>query len=672
MTLWQGQKYRFRVFVVDRPTDTLLGRGAATQMGLVKRIDEVNKRLAELPKMLTELEEDADPYAVHTPVVLLYLYFRLMNLGVIEEVTEPTPWCAPVVPVLKRNGSVRLCVDLKKLNRAVKRERYVMPTLQDVTSRLSGKKWFSSLDATCGFYQIPLDAESKKLTTFITPMGCFCFTRVPFGLNSAPEIFTRKMHKLFEGEENVIVWMDEVLVAADTAEEHDKLLEKVLGVLEKNRVTVNWKKSLIRKNNIPFLGQEFGPDGVRPDDDKVAAIVDMGPPTSVSQLRQFLGMVNYLGVYLPNLHKVLKPLNDLLRSDVTFQWGPAQNDSFNQVKGLLMSEPVLAYCDMNKPMLISADASSYGVGGVLMQQHDNVWKPIAYCLRTLTSAEQRYAQIEKECLAGVWACEKFDWYILGLDKVKLITDHKPLIPLINSKDLGQVPLRCQRLLMRLMRYNVHAEYAPGKTLVVADTLSRCPRQCDEEPSTVDEVELYVDSITANRPASPERMQELKDSTRADVVLRTPISYTTSGWPKYQRDVHQSLFDLFAIRGQLSVCDNLLTYGDRIVIPVSLRADMLERIHEGHFGINKCLERARHTVWWPGITSDIKRIVSNCESCQVKLQFQYQGTTVHNTITRRSLDAHWCRFIRVREPRLHCSYGLLLSMAWNFTPSQICW
>ena len=210
MTLWQGQKYRFRVFVVDRPTDTLLGRGAATHMGLVKRIDEVNKRIAELPKMLTEpvhiaLEEDADPYAVHTPRRVAIPLFpkvkdeltRLMNLGVIEEVTEPTPWCAPVVPVLKRNGSVRLCVDLKKLNRAVKRERYVMPTLQDVTSRLSGKKWFSSLDATCGFYQIPLDAESRKLTTFITPMGRFCFTRVPFGLNSAPEIFTRKMHKLF-------------------------------------------------------------------------------------------------------------------------------------------------------------------------------------------------------------------------------------------------------------------------------------------------------------------------------------------------------------------------------------------------------------------------------------------------------------------------------------------
>ena len=152
--------------------------------------------------------------------------------------------------------------------------------------------------------------------------------------------------------------MDKVLVASDTAEEQDKLLEKVLGVLEKNRVTVNWKNSLIRKHNIPFLGHEFGPDGVRPDDDKVAAIVEMGPPTSVSQLLQFLGMVNYLGVYLPDLHKVLKPLNDLLRSDVTFQWGPAQDDSFNQVKGLLMSEPVLAYYDMIKPTLISADASS--------------------------------------------------------------------------------------------------------------------------------------------------------------------------------------------------------------------------------------------------------------------------------------------------------------------------
>ena len=411
VTHLNGQKFRFRIFVVDRQTDSLLGRGAASCMGLIKRIDEIQKHETEILKAMKtdpvtiELETNAQPYALNCPRRIPIPLMpkvkaeinRLLLLGVIEEVTDPTPWCAPMVPVLKRNGTVRLCVDLKKLNKSVKRERYMMPTFEDVTSRLSGKKFFTTLDCTCGFYQIPLDKPSQKLTTFITPFGHYCFTRVPFGLNSAPEIFVRKTHKLFENEDEVTVWMDEIIFGADTVIEHDKILDKVLKICDKNDVTINWDKSLVRQCSLLFIGHQFGPQGVSPDKNKVAAIVDMPPPTSVSLLRQFLGMVNYLGSYLPDLHTVIKPLNDLLRADVLFQWGPAQDDAFNNVKDLIMSERVLVYYDVTKPTMVSSDASSYGLGGVLMQKHGDIWKPVAYCSRTLSSTEQRYAQIEKEC-----------------------------------------------------------------------------------------------------------------------------------------------------------------------------------------------------------------------------------------------------------------------------------
>ena len=252
-----------------------------------------------------------------------------------------------------------------------------------------------------------------------------------------------------------------------------------------------------------------------------------------------------------------------------------------------------------------------------MQLHNDKWKPVAYCSRTLTNTEQKYAQIEKECLACVWACEKFGRFIFGLDKVKLQTDHKPLIPLINTRDLDQVPIRCQRLLMRLMRFSVVAEYAPGKSLVVADALSRSPLACKSPPDTVEDIELYVDSVTNNKPVSPERMKELKDATRDDPILKIAYVYTMSGWPNYQRDVPPDLRELFAVRGQLSISDGLLLFGDRIVIPSAFRSEMLSRIHKGHLGINKCLDRARATVWWPGITVDIKQIVNACEFCQIK-------------------------------------------------------
>ena len=193
-------------------------------------------------------------------------------------------------------------------------------------------------------------------------------------------------------------------------------------------------------------------------------------------------------------------------------WGPDQEQSFNAVKALVSAAPVLAFYDVTKPTTVSADASSYGLGGVLLQRSGQKWNPVAFCSRTLTAAEQRYAQIEKECLAGVWACERFDRFLCGLGQFKLLTDHKPIVPLINNKDPDNTPLRCQRLLMRVMRYNVKAEYSPGKTLVVSDVLSRSPINEPSVSSTGEDVNLHVHLIESNLPVSPGKRSELQTRT----------------------------------------------------------------------------------------------------------------------------------------------------------------
>ena len=277
------------------------------------------------------------------------------------------------------------------------------------------------------------------------------------------------------------------------------------------------------------------------------------------------------------------------------------------MKTLLTSAPALAFYDPTKPTIDSADASEYGLGGCILQQQDDArWKTVVYCSRSLTHSESPYTQIEKELLASVWTCERFYVYLRGLHII-VQTDHKPLVPLVNSKDLCDAPLRCQRLLMRLMKYNCTAVYAPGKHLMVADTLSRAPLQSSvpERDGMSDDIEAHVQMVTSHWPVSQRKLEEIKRETALDEVLIEVASHVSNGWPKYSKDVESAAVRLYwEKQDNLSFVHGLLTYGDRIVIPAKVQQEMLSRIHEGHQGISKCRARAAQAVWWPGIGTDI--------------------------------------------------------------------
>ena len=225
-----------------------------------------------------------------------------------------------------------------------------------------------------------------------------------------------------------------------------------------------------------------------------------------------LGMFQHLAKFVYDMSSVMKPMTDLLKSDVVWSWDKAQQASFVKMKELLTTTPTLSYYDSTKPTVVSADASSYGIGAVLAQSTDGILKPIAFASRTLTTAEQRYAQIEKEMLAGVWACEKFRRDLVGLKEFKLLTDHRPLVPLMNTTRIDDAPPRCQRLWVRAMRFNPIVEYVPGKQLVIADALSRKPLVGRE--SRIDEIELsdditaLVDAVQQNWPVTEDRLTEI--------------------------------------------------------------------------------------------------------------------------------------------------------------------
>ncbi len=352
------------------------------------------------------------------------------------------------------------------------------------------------------------------------------------------------------------------------------------------------------KSEIQFFGHIIGKDGIRPDTNKVRAISELHCPTNLTELRQVLGMINCLGKFLPGLSSVLHPMTELLKGDTEWTWSVAKTQEFNRVTSIAPA-PALAFHDANRTTVVSADACSYGLGAALFQQQENGLRPIAFCSRTLTETERRYSQIEKECLFGVWACERFSRYLQGMDTFELQTDHKPLVPLINSYDVDKAAIRCQWLLMRLMRFNVKAVHVPGKQLVVADTLSRNPLTHHGESDTECDVTAFVQSVLSTKPVSGDRLMSLR-KLHNKIQISSRFASTSAKDGPVRCLNWKTLHGFHAARAHLSEIDGLLLYEDRIEIPGSQRLEVLRKLHTGHQGLTKCRERANMMVWWPGV------------------------------------------------------------------------
>ena len=250
---------------------------------------------------------------------------RKEGMGIIRKVEEPTPWCAAMVVAPKKEGAIRICVDLKPLNNNVLREVHPLPRVDNILAQLTGDKVFSKLDANSGFWQIPLAKESQLLTTFITPFGRYCFNKLPFGISSAPEHFQKRMSRILSGLEGVVCLMDDVLVFGSTREQHEQRLNEVLHRIKEAGVTLNSSKCEFAKSELKFLGHLTDQEGIRADPEKTTAITEFATPTTVPQLRHFMGMVNQLGKFSPRLADLTQSLRQLLSKKSAWAWGPAQS-----------------------------------------------------------------------------------------------------------------------------------------------------------------------------------------------------------------------------------------------------------------------------------------------------------------------------------------------------------
>ena len=443
--------------------------------------------------------------------------------GIIVKETSPTEWISSMVVVAKPN-KIRICLDPKDLNKAVLRPKYQMPTLEEILPKLNGAKVFTTLDAKDGFYQIGLDEESSKLTTFWTPFGRYRYLRLPFGISVAPEEFECKLQEKLSDLEGTHVLRDDILVVGygDTVEEaeknHDENLRKVLNRARQVNLKLNSKKMSLKKTKVKFMGHVISRDGLKPDPDKVKAVKDMPKPTCKQETLSLLGFINYLAKFLPRLSETAQPLRDLTVKNAKFTWAKQHDKAFAEIKQLVISHPVLRYYDVNEEVTLQCDASERGLGAVLLQNG----QPVAFASRTLTETEQRYAQIEKECLSITFGAHKFSQYISRREKVTVETDHKPLESIFR-KSLLDAPSRLQRMLLRLQRYNLEVGYKPGPQMFIADHLSRASIR--ETGPQDEEFQVFAVEVEGMGPLnsvkiSSERLAQLQKATEQDPIMQT--------------------------------------------------------------------------------------------------------------------------------------------------------
>ena len=566
------------------------------------------------------VEEGAQPRfckARSVPYALREKVEKKLEDLVAEGTLEPTQfseWASPIVPVLKSDGtSVRICGDFKQtVNPVSKLDRYPIPKVEDLFATLSGGKTFTKLDLSQAYQQLLLDDESKQYVVINTHKGLFRYTRLPYGISSAPGIFQRVMESVLQGIPKVVVYLDDILITGETEEEHLKILDEVLERLEKAGLRVKKPKCRFMVPSVNYLGHQIDSEGLHPLADKVKAVEEAPAPRNVQELKSFLGLLTYYGKFLPNMSSVLAPLYRLLGKDTPWSWATAEKKSFQAAKDLLTSSQLLVHYNPKLQLVLACDASAYGVGAVLAHKMpDGSERPIGYASRSLSKAERNYSQLEREGLACIFGTKKFNSYLFG-HHFELITDHKPLLALLNEhrSTSPQASARIKRWSLFLSGYEYTLMFRKTQAHANADALSRLPLPTvPAQTQTPPELVLLMEHLAD----SPVTSHHIRLWTRRDPELSKVLKFVRHGWPE---QCGRELKPYSSKKEELSVYEDCILWGNRVVIPPKGRKAVLQELHEGHPGMTRMKALARMYVWWPGSDKDIEDSVSSCSDCQI--------------------------------------------------------
>ena len=432
------------------------------------------------------LMQDAKPFCIKTPRSIPFAYRDklkdeldlLLSQKVIAPVTTVTEWCAPIVVTPKKNSDrIRMCVDLSHLNKFVRRERYQSSTPAQAVADIAATdaKIFTVLDALKGYHQCPLDESSQLLTTFITPQGRFKYLRAPYGLSSISEHYDRRMAEAFAGLQGFRRIVDDIVIYDNNTSDHAAHVRQFLQRCVEKNIALNLDKCQFFQPAVTFAGFRLSSDGYQVDTTITTAILQYPKPNTRTDLRSFFGLVNQLSSSTDAIAALLTPLRPLLSTKNDFLWSSDHDEAFTKAKASLTKPPVLSFFNLNHPTRLSTDASRQGLGFILQQQSNNKWTLIQAGSRFLTDTESRYAVIELEMLAVAWAIQKCKLFLSGLQHFCLLTDHNPLVPILNSRRLDEIENpRLQRLKSRLMSYNFTAKWIKGSVNDGPDALSRNP------------------------------------------------------------------------------------------------------------------------------------------------------------------------------------------------------
>ncbi len=526
---------------------------------------------------------------------------ELLDKGLIQP--SKSPFGAPVIFAKKADGSLRMCIDYRELNQQTKTNRFPLPNIQDLFDLIGNAKFFTKLDLKSGYHQIRMSKNSIEITGFCTPYGHYEWLVMPFGLSNAPSTFQFTMNEILKEFLNVfvVVYLDDILIFSNTEEEHLKHVKLVLDVLKQNEFTLAKSKCVWMKDQINYLGHVIGKGEIKPEDEKIKIIEKWRTPQNVKEVQKFIGFLNYYNKYINNFASLAKPLFNLMKKNVKFEWKKEHDNSFHELKQSLIKYQKLVTVDINEPFYVYTDASNYAIGAVLMQDRNGEKVTVSMRSRLLKNAELNYSTYDKELLAIHDAFKHWRCYLDG-SKITFYTDHNPITHVMKQSSLNN---RQTRWISDLWNQDLTIKYIPGKKNVLADALSR----------------MQINHIHVLK--LDDEIQNLKEEYIKDAKFSLIWRLLNEGVNKNDNEITKT--KLISYKKHFKLENERIYFKDqdgnlRLCLPHGAIREKIVSIHHdsmigGHQGIARTYDAMVKRFYFPKMKKYIERYIKSCVPCQ---------------------------------------------------------